>query len=216
MLLKPSQDLQGGVLLKAARDVAADPPTTFGGTLNWHVIAVALVCAGIVHIAATLLVPHLATGGAVQRLLTDLPVNKMLVLPPPTAERQSLPFMNPDTRLAVCRFDVSGGPVAISALLPDKGWSLGLYTPDGDNFYAVPAQDLRRAEVTFTLVPQSEQPSAGFLGFGRTPTTEASRITVPQREGLVVVRASLRGQSYKRELEAQLARASCGVQRGAQ
>lgn len=184
--------------------------------LNWQVVAVSLVCAGIVHIAATLLVPQLATGGAVQRLLADLPVNKMLVLPPPTAQSQPLPFTNPDTRLAVCRFDVSDGPVAISALLPDKGWSLGFYTPDGDNFYAVPAQDLRRAELAFTLMPASEQPSAGFLGFGRTPAVEASRIIVPQREGLVVVRASLRGQSYKGELEAQLARASCGLQRAAQ
>jgi uncharacterized membrane protein len=181
--------------------------------LNGYVLAVALVGAGIVHIAATLLVPLLATGGAVQRLLADLPPNKMLVLPPVTAESQPLPFMSPDTRVAVCRYDVSGGPVTISALLPDKGWSLGLYTPEGGTFYVVPAQDLRRAEVKFTLVPHGEEPSVGFLGSSRTSVAEPSQIRVPHHEGLVIVRASLRGLAYKTELEAQLARATCGLQR---
>jgi uncharacterized membrane protein len=183
-------------------------------SLSWQTVAVALVCGGIVHIAATLSVPQLATGGAVKRLLADLPVNKMRLVAPISAQHQPLPFMNPDTRLAVCRFDVGSGPVAISALLPERGWSLGLYTLDGDNFYAVPAQDLRRAELRFVLVLPKEQPSS-FLDFGRAPLAKASEITVPQREGLVVVRAPLRGQAYASEVEAQLARAACGLQRTA-
>lgn len=182
--------------------------------VSWQIVALALVCAGIVHIAATLLVPQLATRGAVQVLLTDLPVNKMQVLPPVSAQKQLLPFMNPDTRLAVCRYDISGGPVTIKALLPEKGWSLDLYTPNGDNFYAIPAQDLRRAEVSFVLVPPTER-SRGFINFGRLTEMKVSEITVPQSQGLVVVRATLRGQSYARELEAQLALASCGLQRTA-
>ena len=130
-------------------------------TVRWQVVAVALVCGGIVHIAATLLVPHLATGNAVQRLFADLPANRMRVLPATRPDSQSLPFMSPDARYAVCRFDIGGGPIVVSALLPDKGWSFALYTPDGDNFYAVPAPDARRAEVSFVLVPPVERPSAG-------------------------------------------------------
>jgi uncharacterized membrane protein len=184
-------------------------------TVRWQVVAVALVCGGIVHIAATLLVPHLATGNAVQRLFADLPANRMRVLPATRPDSQSLPFMSPDARYAVCRFDIGGGPIVVSALLPDKGWSFALYTPDGDNFYAVPAPDARRAEISFVLVPPVERPTLGFLHLGRVAAdTRASEIAVPQREGLLVVRASLRGQSYTNEVETQLARASCGLRRG--
>ena len=184
-------------------------------TIKWQIAAVALVCGGIVHIAATLLVPHLATGNALQRLFADLPVNRMRVLPATSPQSQPLPFMSPDARYAVCRFDVGGGPIAVSALLADKGWSLALYTPDGDNFYAVPAQDARRAEVSFVLVPLVERPTLGLLHLGRAAADAgASDIAVPQREGLVVVRAALRGEAYAREVEAQLARASCGLRRG--
>ena len=183
-------------------DVPADLPGLLRHGLARAPDAVALVCGGIVHIAATLLVPHLATGNAVQRLFADLPANRMRVLPATRPDSQSLPFMSPDARYAVCRFDIGGGPIVVSALLPDKGWSFALYTPDGDNFYAV-------------LVPPVERPALGFLHLGRAAAeASASEIAVPQREGLLVVRASLRGQSYTNEVEAQLARASCGLKRG--
>jgi uncharacterized membrane protein len=182
--------------------------------VKWQVAVVALVCGGIVHIAATLLVPQLATDNAVHRLIADLPVNRMRVLPAPSPHNQPLPFISPDTRYAVCRFDIGGGPIAVSALLADKGWSLALYTPDGDGFYAVPAQDARRAEVSFVLVPPVEHATPGVGHLGRASAdVSASEITVPQREGLVVVRAALRGAAYTQEVEAQLARASCGLRR---
>lgn len=185
-------------------------------TVKWQIAAVALVCGGIVHIVATLLVPQLATGNAVQRLFVNMPVNRMQILPATTPASQPLPFMSPDTRYAVCRFDVGGGPIVVSALLADTGWSLALYTPDGDNFYAVPAPDARRADVSFVLVPPVERPTLGFLHLGRVSAADASasEIAVPQREGLAVVRASLRGQAYAAEVEAQLGRASCGLKRG--
>jgi uncharacterized membrane protein len=137
------------------------------------------------------LVPHLATDNAVQKLLADLPANRMRVLPPTSPASQALPFMSPDMRYAVCRFDVAGGPVTISAQLPDKGWSLALYTR-----------------------PAVERAALGFLHLGRAAAdARASEIAVPQAEGLVVVRASLRGQAYANEVEAQLSRANCGLRR---
>jgi uncharacterized membrane protein len=182
--------------------------------VSWWTVLAAIVCAGIVHILATLMVPQLAAGSAYQRLAAGLPPNKMRMLPIVAAGAQPLPFMTPDTRYAVCRFDVSNGPVSIRAFLPDKGWSLALYSPSGDNFYAAPAQDLRRTEVNFTLLPPGERPAGFFgFGFGRTAAQSSSEIIAPQGEGLVVVRAPLRGLSYAGETEAQLARASCEVQR---
>jgi uncharacterized membrane protein len=182
--------------------------------LRWEVALAALVCGGIVHIAATFLVPHLAKGSAVLQLASDLPINTMRVLPATGAGRQPLPFLTPDMRYAVCKYDISSGPVAVTAVLPDPGWSLGLYTPGGDNFYAVPAQSARRTDVSITLVQPTETGSS-FLNFnlGRPARVNASEIAVPQQQGLVVVRAPQRGGAYAPEVEAQLTRATCSAQR---
>lgn len=178
----------------------------------WQIIAVGLIAGGIVHIVATLMVPMLATGSAWQRLAADLPVNRMLVLPPATPDKQPLPFLGTDVRLAVCRYDLSRGAVSVSAVLPEKGWTLGLYTPAGDNFYAVPAQDFRRSDVKFTLAAQPQR-FLGMFGWGRTVDTAEGSIAVPEMEGLVVLRAPVRGRTYTSEVEANLALAQCIAQR---
>ena len=181
--------------------------------MRWQVLLLALVCGGIIHIAATFLVPQLATGGAIQKLAMDFPVNSMQVLPVASAERQLLPFISPDMRYAVCRFDVSNGPVAVSAVLPDLGWSLGLYSAVGDNFYAVPAQSGRRIDVNITLVQPPADGGGGFLGFGRPAPSNSSEIAVPRAQGLIIIRAPLKGEAYANEVEAQLGRAKCSAQR---
>ena len=187
---------------------------TWFGPLRWHVALVALVSGGLLHIATTLLAPRLASGSAAQRIALDLPVNKMIVLPPASAKSQPLPFMSPDMRYAVCRYDTGRGPVAVNATLADKGWSFGLYTLDGDGFYAVPAQTSRRTDVgvVLSLSPPADR-AFSFLNFGRSADQDASGITVPQREGLVIIRASLKGQAYAKEIEAQLGRATCAPHR---
>lgn len=180
--------------------------------LSWQTVLLAVVSGGIIHICATLIMPELATANGVSRMSAALPTNRMRVLPPANAEAQLLPFVGTDVRMAVCRFDVSDGPVGISAVLPDKGWTLGLYSLRGDNFYVVPAQDLRQTEVTFQLMPQTER-FLGIFNIGRHAETSASQITVPQAQGLVVIRAPLRGRAYQSDTEAYLQRARCGSPR---
>ena len=181
--------------------------------LSWQAVLVSLVAGGIIHIVATLVIPQFATASGVKRLSAALPMNRMQVMPRITAETQILPYAGPDIRLAVCRYDVSNGPVSVSAVLPDKGWSLGIYSMQGDNFYVVPAPDFRRGEVNFQLLPPAEK-VLGFFNIGRSVEASASQIPVAQAQGLIVVRAPVRGRAYQAEIEAYLLRAQCGISRG--
>ena len=181
--------------------------------LSWQTALLALVSGGIIHIIATLVIPQFATASGVKRLAGSLPVNRMQVLAKVTAENQIVPFVGPDVRLAVCRYDVTNGPVNVSATLPDKGWSLGIYTLQGDNFYVVPAPDFRRGEVSFQLIPPAEK-VLGFFNMGRSVEASASQIPVIQAQGLIVVRAPIRGRGYQAETEAYLQRAQCGISLG--
>ena len=176
--------------------------------VGWRTVVGAVLLAGIVHITATLAVPLLGPGNAFRKLQETLPANQMVFLPPPTPANQLLPFVAADALYAACRFDVSATGVTVSALLADPGWTLSLHTPQGDNFYVMPAQQLRRSDVTFVIVPGGDK----VLDFGasaRRPTGDETQVDSPTAEGLVLVRAPLRGLSWRAETEAKLRRASC-------
>jgi uncharacterized membrane protein len=176
---------------------------------NWQLILAAPVAAGILHICATLAAPYLTAASAYSRL-AGLPVNKMQVLSVAAPGAEPLPFMSPDARYAMCRFDTSGGPVAVASTLPpDLGWSFTVMTPQGDNIYAAASVPARPTPVSLVLVPSEE----AFLGV----TPEARGIArdvqpptvVAATRGIVVVRAPDKGFSYERHIEAVLKDARC-------
>jgi uncharacterized membrane protein len=174
--------------------------------IGWRTLAGAALLGGIVHIGATLAVPALSRGTAFEKLRETLPLNQMVLLAPPAPGKRPLPFMAPDALYAMCRFDVATAPLTVSAALPDIGWTLSLHSPQGDNFYAMPAQQSRRDAVTLTIVPASDH---GDLLSVHRPAALESQIESPSAEGLVVIRAPLRGLAWSSATEAALRRASC-------
>lgn len=182
--------------------------------LSWYTALLGLVVAGLVHVVATLMIPQVSSASAFQRLSRSLPVNRMRILPPVDAASQLLPYVGPDVRLAVCRYDVADGPVAVTVALPESGWTLGLYTSWGDNFYVLPAQEARIGDITLSLIPRGERSFSLLTLGGRATQTSISQIEVPEQSGFAVVRAPMRGRAFTAEIEAALKRAGCAMARG--
>jgi len=177
---------------------------------NWQLIIAAPIAAGILHICATLAAPYLTAASAYSRLAPALPVNKMQVLQPNAPNAEPLPFLSPDARYAMCRFDATQGPVSVTATLPpDPGWMLAVISPQGKNVYAAASAPGRETPITLVLVPSEEH----FLGV--TPEARGiARDTQPPvaiaaTEGIVVVRGPDMGISYRRAVEANLRKAQC-------
>jgi uncharacterized membrane protein len=175
-------------------------------------ILTALLAGGIIHIATTFAITALGSGSAYRQLGGVLPANEMVVLPPQTSGAQLLPFLAPDMLYAICRFDLSAGTVEVNAILPEVGWSLALYTRQGDNFYAAPGQSQRPVRVAFVLIPTTERLVNLAPGVRKTDV-DLSQVTSPDGEGLIVVRAPLKGVAYEGTVKADLKRASCAPSR---
>jgi uncharacterized membrane protein len=173
--------------------------------LGWRRLAGVVLLAGIVHICATLAVPTLSTRHAYLRLRDRLPANRMVVLPQQAPGRQILPWLPPHTLYAVCRYDLSGGPVAVNATVADAGWALTLHAVQGENFYVLPGQPLRRTEVSLLVVPRT--PDSVSPSWRESPSDTS--VISPTTEGLIVLRAPLRGLAWTAETEAMLQRATC-------
>jgi uncharacterized membrane protein len=176
--------------------------------IGWRTVVGALLLGGIVHISATLAVPVAGSGHAYQRLRDTLPLNRMVVLPASTPTRALLPFLSPDMLYAMCRYELTGGAVTVTAMLADAGWALSLHTPGGENFYVMPGQAARRDEVSFLVVPGGDRFTDAVLPPRRASAAD-TQVASPSAEGLIVVRAALPGLAWRAETEALLKRASC-------
>lgn len=102
-----------------------------------HAIALGLAGAGIVHIAALLLVPHFASNDAWSRIAALGPEHGFAIVEP--AGRTSsgvIEVHDPEFAIAACRFDLSRGPVHITAALDVRFWSVSIFNDRGQSIYS--------------------------------------------------------------------------------
>src|SRR5262245_4525802 len=173
--------------------------------ISWRTMAAAVLLGGIVHICATFASSLSATGQAYRLLAERLPTNGMVVLPLQAPGRQILPFLPPDMLYAMCRYDLSDGPVAVTASVLDAGWALSVHTPDGRNLYVLPGLPRRRTNVSFVIVPSAPDTTS----VPRRDSAADTQIASPAIEGVVILRAPLRGLAWTAETEAALQTAAC-------
>jgi uncharacterized membrane protein len=174
--------------------------------VGWRTVAAGALLGGVIHICATFAAPVFGSGHAFQQLRATLPLNKMVVLPPSTPSGQILPYLPPDMLYAMCRYELTGGPIALTAAVAGPGWSLSLHTPQGDNFYVLPGNLLRGGEVSFLLVAGSATDAASQL---RRASPTDTQVASPTAEGLIVVRAPIIGLAWLAQTDAILRKSSC-------
>lgn len=182
-------------------------------SINIPLVAAALFASAILHILATLATPSLTPSSGYSLLARGLPPNTMRILPPVTPAEQPLPFLSPDARYAVCRFDTRTGTVNLSAVLPDPGWLLALYSPDGANFFTSVGGPNRRPDVSILLVPGDETWRTASTATPSVAVTQEATLTIPANKGIAVIRAPDRGEAYRAKALAELKRANCQFQK---
>jgi uncharacterized membrane protein len=179
-------------------------------SINLSIVAAALFAGGILHVLTTLATPALTPTSGYEMLARGLPLNNIKVLAPISPETQVLPFMSPDALYAACRFDTADGEVRITAVLPEPGWMLALYSPAGDNFFTSVAPPGRRTDVSISLVPGDDT----WRAVNPNPVAQAAvsadpTLTIPANSGIALLRAPDQGDSYRARALAELKRARC-------
>lgn len=172
-------------------------------------IVLGLVLAGLIHIVAVLLLPSLAPRNAQARLAALGPANTMIEIPAALPGRQAMPMMAPDIRYAFCRFDLSNGPVRLRAEIPDELWLIGLYTPEGDNFYSVVGADMKRPQIDI-IISTADQTVEEASVDAPEAFDDVIVVNSPVSEGIALIRAPLAGPSRASFAERALRSTSCG------
>jgi uncharacterized membrane protein len=177
------------------------------GSLPW--ILAGIVAGGIIHILCVLGIPVLAEHDAWARLSATLKPNTLAIADGKAAA--PLPFSSPDVITAYCLFDLSERNLLVRSPLPEAPWSLALSTRSGENFYVVTGADAKRSEARLLVIRRdrlSDEASTERTEEG----DEQSIVISPSETGVVVIRAPLRGESFRAQAIGELQKARCELQ----
>lgn len=147
----------------------------------------AILLGGIVHLSTVLAMPQTAKQDAYSRLAPLTPVNAVALLPPPTAKASLMPFMDPAFAVAVCRYDISSGPLKFKAPVSQAYTSVTFYTRKSVAYYAINDRAAGRRVIELDLMTSEQR---GDLP-GDEEVTAADRLIVesPTVTGLIIIKA---------------------------
>ena len=169
-----------------------------------------LLLGGVVHLATVLALPQTATQDAYSRLVPITPVNAMAPLAPPTSEAAIMPFMDPAFAAAVCRYDLSNGPLKFNAPLTQTYTSVTFYTRASVAYYAINDRAAGRKAIELDLMTpeqHAEMPEEEGV-------TSADRLIIesPTKTGLIVLRALAAEPGLMPAVRRVLAAARCQIE----
>ena len=150
-------------------------------------ILAGVLLGGIVHLATILLLPRTASQDAYARLSPVTPVNAFTLLPAPSPESTALPFMDPAFAVAVCRYDLTAGPMKLAVPVSPAYTSLTFYSRHGVAFYAVNDRSAGRRTIELDLMTTPQRNDLPE----EEDVTAADRLIIeaPTVTGLIMARA---------------------------
>ena len=142
---------------------------------------------GIVHLATIIMLPRTATQDAYARIKPITPIDTVVALPAPTPEKTLMPFMDPAFAGAVCRYDLSQGPLRVTVPVSLAYTSVSFYTDHDIAYYAINDRAAGRKTIQLDLMTSEQR---GSIPEDQN-VTAADRLIVesPTLTGLIAFRA---------------------------
>ncbi|HEY8334699.1 MAG TPA: DUF1254 domain-containing protein [Tardiphaga sp.] len=169
-----------------------------------------ILLGGVVHLVSVLALPRIATQDAYSRLTTISKLNTVTPLPPTEPGNTLLPFMDPAFAVAVCRYDLSTGPIKLAVPVSQSYTSVSFYTRSDVAYYAINDRSAGRRVIELDLMTEAQHAALPE----DEDVTAADRLIIdsPTVDGLIVLKALAPEPGLMAQAQASLAAASCRVQ----
>jgi uncharacterized membrane protein len=166
-----------------------------------------LLLGGVVHFATVILLPRTATQDAYARLTPMAPVNAVAPLPEPSSSQMLMPLMDPAMATAVCRYDLSKGPLKVTVPVSPAYTSISFYTRSDIAYYAINDRAAGRRVIELDLMTTAQREQIP----DDEEITAADRLIVesPTETGLIAIRALAPEPGLMPKAQAAIAAATC-------
>lgn len=115
----------------------------------FYILAIALLGGILVHLVAIITMPQILSHKAWLRFDNKRYAYRFNVLPEDDPVKKSF---DPFFLLAACSFDLSKGPLKITANDSPNFWSMSIYEKNGNNFYSLNSNSLPHGQLDMILM----------------------------------------------------------------
>jgi uncharacterized membrane protein len=173
-------------------------------------IVAGVLLGGIVHLVAVLALPRIATQDAYSRLTPMTKLNAVTPLPATEPGNTPMPFMDPAFAVAVCRYDLSDGPIKLTVPVSQAYTSVSFYTRNEVAYYAINDRSAGRRVIELDLMTEAQHAELPE----EEDVTSADRLIIdsPTSTGLIVMKALAAEPGLMIQAQASLSASSCRVQ----
>jgi uncharacterized membrane protein len=165
---------------------------------------------GVVHLVSVLALPRIATQDAYSRLAPLTKLNAVTALPLAGPNSAPMPFMDPAFAIAICRYDLSTGPIKLAVPVSQAYTSVSFYTRSDVAYYAINDRSAGRRVIELDLMTEAQHAELPE----DEDVTAADRLIIdsPTATGLIVLKALAPEPGLMPQAQATLAASSCKVQ----
>jgi uncharacterized membrane protein len=165
---------------------------------------------GVVHLVSVLALPRIATQDAYSRLTPLTKLNAVTALPLASPNSAPMPFMDPAFAIAICRYDLSTGPIKLAVPVSQAYTSVSFYTRSDVAYYAINDRSAGRRVIELDLMTEAQHAELPE----DEDVTAADRLIIdsPTATGLIVLKALAPEPGLMLQAQATLAASSCKVQ----
>jgi uncharacterized membrane protein len=165
---------------------------------------------GVVHLVSVLALPRIASQDAYSRLSAITKLNAVTALPAADPGNMLMPYMDPAFATAICRYDLSGGPIKLAVPVSQAYTSVSFYTRSDVAYYAINDRSAGKKVIELNLMTEAQHADLPE----DEDITAADRLIIdsPTSTGLIVLKALAAEPGLMPLAQASLAAASCKVQ----
>jgi uncharacterized membrane protein len=173
-------------------------------------ITAGILLGAIVHLVSVLALPRIASQDAYSRLTPATKLNAVTVLPAAEPSYTLIPFLDPAFAVAVCRYDLSGGPIKLTVPVSQAYTSVSFYTRNEVAYYAINDRSAGKKVIELDLMTEAQHDELPE----DEEITAAERLIIdsPTPTGLIVMKALAPEPGLMTQAQASLAASSCKVQ----
>ena len=173
-------------------------------------IIAGVLLGGVVHLVSVLALPRIATQDAYARLTPLTKLNAVSALPLADPNNAPMPLMDPAFATAICRYDLSDGPIKLTVPVSQAYTSVSFYTRNEVAYYAINDRSAGRKVIELDLMTEAQHADLPE----DEDVTAADRLIIdsPTATGLIVLKALAAEPGLMPQAQASLAASSCNVQ----
>ena len=170
-------------------------------------VAAAVILAALVHLIVVLIAPLVAEHDAFARLPLGA-LNETVLLPRAGPKTKLLPYADPAVAMSFCRYDLSAGPIRVTAPSGRAFASISFHTRRGLVFYALTDKAATRGIIDAVLATPEDIRALEAHDDEEDPSRDL-RVAAPAREGYVAMRVFSELPGLYPEAEAEAKRLIC-------